>query len=242
MNLQSKGNAQERVSLTLFQSIRQGKYPPGMRISARAVAAELGVSVTPVREALIKLEALGAVVSSAGGSPHIPQHSRSEILQLYTTRITLEGQAAAEAAEHITSRELDDLCRVAEAARKAYMEFDLRRILELNEEFHFAIYAAARNRILFDIIGLLWLRSGPLLPTVYAFDKVGRQQFSVANTVDREDNHATLLASLEARDREGARTAMSRDIQTGVSVYQALKFDMEQTIAELTKSPIAGKA
>lgn len=230
----SKDNAHQRVAASLFDSIRKGRFAPGARVSARALSAELGTSITPVREVLLKLEALGAVRGGIGGALHIPIRAADEIQQIYSARIALEGTAAAEAAGRIDERELDELRRLDAATFAAQSANDLRAMLALNEELHFRIYAAARNDTLLDLINLLWLRCGPLLPHVYGFYKVARDQFS--GEVDHR--HSALIAALERRDAAAARQLIAEDIGTGLAVYRALTVDLEATIAELTQPAV----
>lgn len=234
MAVAPKDNAQQRIYSTLFDAIRKGRYQPGARISIRSAAGELGTSVTPVREALLKLEALGAVKSVAGRSLYIPERNDPEVGRIYRARIQLEGQATAEAAVRIGKVEIGRLRRLDAAAGVAYAANDLRELLALNEELHFLIYAASGNDTLLDLIDLLWLRSGPLLPLVYSFYRVGRVHFNANGS--RNYAHSDLIDSLERGDGERARELVGADIMAGLNAYRAMTVDVQSTIAELTKT------
>lgn len=232
----SKDNSQQKAYLALADDILKGRYRPGARVSARAAAATMGTSITPIREAILKLEALGALQAGAGGWLRIPEHRPEEVLQLYRLRTLVEGQAALEAAALTTPTDVARLRQLDAEAQRCYEAARFREIVELNEEFHFTIYRAARNPVLLDTITLLWLRCGPLLPVVYGFRKVVRDQADRAGPV--HPTHVAIVAALEARDGEAARDALARDIETGLAGYRALTVGLEDAIAELSEKPV----
>nr|WP_273542485.1 FCD domain-containing protein [Szabonella alba] len=123
-------------------------------------------------------------------------------------RIEVEGFAAAEAARN---RSTDDLQRIgaAEAAFRALRDDrsgDMARAVQINQEFHFAVYAAAGSPTLTELITPLWLRVGPVLNLDLRASPERLQKGQAVAC------HAAALAAIRAGDAEGARAAIARDI------------------------------
>lgn len=233
MPKESKEGAQKKAYNKLFNEIIRGVYSPGEKISIRSVSAEMGTSITPVREALLKLEAQGAVSVSSTGVMSIPIRSIEEIEQLYSVRMLVEGQLAAEAAERISDVALKEL-RLLENKAQELQGTELGESVFLNEEFHMTVYREASNPVAMGIINHLWLQCGPLLPKVYAFHKVISETLSYK--FPSETDHLRLIDCLAEKNPEGARQALVDDIQSGLNVYRAIAIDLEKAISEVSKS------
>lgn len=139
--------------LALRRAIISGALPPDSRLYERRIGAELGVSRTPVREALAMLESEELVLSVPNKGTVVRRITAEEITQTYEVRIQLEGYAARLASQQITSQELGRLERIERDMKRASRrkETDEDRLLaltSLNAEFHLAIAQASRNRIL----------------------------------------------------------------------------------------------
>jgi DNA-binding GntR family transcriptional regulator len=182
--------------LTLRRAIISGVLPPESRLYERRIGAELGVSRTPVREALAMLESEELVVSVPNKGTIVRRITAEEITQTYEVRIQLEGYAARLAVEHVTARELARLEQLDRAMQRALRrkESDDDRLLELtslNADFHLAIAEAGRNRILVRTIKSL------IETPVYA-----RAYFWYANPRRSESvsEHARMVELLRAGD------------------------------------------
>lgn len=130
----------------LRAAIREGRYQPGQRIREAEVAAWLGVSRTPVREAFRRLQADGLLVLTPWRGAAVVELGRNQVVELYAMRRVLEGAAAGLAARHASDAEIQVLSELLKLDETAGA--DPGRLAEINRLFHQAIYAAAHNRYL----------------------------------------------------------------------------------------------
>jgi DNA-binding GntR family transcriptional regulator len=143
---------QERVR----QAILDGVLEAGSRIDQNQLAADLNVSLVPVREALKKLEGEGFVHIIPRRGAFVTNASVEDMEDLYFTRQILEGQAAYHAASRLTSKDIERLETLKTQMDSALAEPDLNRFMQCNRQFHFVIYDAAGSRYLSNIIASLW--------------------------------------------------------------------------------------
>src|SRR5258708_7291786 len=154
-----------RAYAKLADLLISGRLAPGEKLSLRAAADVLGVSIMPVREAVSRLVADKALEVTPNRAVRVPLMSAEQFRDLTKVRIVIEGHAAAQAALHRDKRDLASIAR-AEAAMRTESETkkpDLPRAVELNKSFHFAVYEAAHSPILVEIIRALWLKAGPVI-------------------------------------------------------------------------------
>lgn len=149
-----RGSIVREVYGRLRGAIISGVLPPDTRLYEHRLAIDLGVSRTPVREALAMLDAEELVVSTRNRGTIVRRVSASEVQEIYEVRAVLEGHAARLAAERITPEQLSVLKQLdAEMNRALHGGWDddderVRKLGELNAEFHRTIAAAAGNRVL----------------------------------------------------------------------------------------------
>jgi DNA-binding GntR family transcriptional regulator len=152
---------------TAYERIRtaltRGAFRPGDSLPTRTLAKALGVSTTPVREALARLVAQKVLaVDPVNGTPYVPAITPALLTEIYELRSVLEGLAAEHAAEKIVPEELAQLEKIwrrLKAARASdYQEQQL-----ISEEFQDTVYRAAHRPVLLDLIRSVWLRSGLVL-------------------------------------------------------------------------------
>lgn len=134
----------EYVYQQMRNAIQDGRYKQGERIREEEIARSLGVSRTPVREALRRLQTRGLLEFASGRGLGIVELSKQQVLELYAMRKLLEGAAARLAAQHATPTEVAHL-------RDMLTEFsqqtsDPARLAQINRAFHRAICDAAHNR------------------------------------------------------------------------------------------------
>jgi len=140
----------EFVFARLRDAIWEGRFTGGERIPEEEIAHLLGVSRTPVREALRRLQERGLITVGAGRSLVVAELSQSQVLELYAMRELLEGSAARFAARHANEAEIDLLNRVLDELEK-HGE-DARALISLNRRFHRTICEAAHNRYLIQTL------------------------------------------------------------------------------------------
>ena len=194
---------QDDTYAKLRQWVTVGRFLPGERLKIRTVAVEMGVGEMPVRAALQRLAAEGALVNVPNAGVTVPRLSLPEFDDLLQMRMLLEGEAAERGAARIDDagiKQLRTLCRrMAGALAKA----DGVAYLAANEQFHVRLYRAAGSPLLFDLIDTLWLKAGP----------ISNQLFDTAEaTAVLNDAHEDLMKALSRRDSAAVRRAVERDL------------------------------
>ncbi len=211
----------ERVYFEIRRALMAGDFEPGQKITIGAVASALGVSATPVREALRRLTAERALIMRPNRSVVVPRLSRTEILKIREIRYLLEGEAAAEAAEQAEESEIEELSRLQIAIAGARDRRDRMAILRLNEQFHFVVYNAARTAVLIEIIETLWLRSAPTMNILFQPQFMDRYPADVQNR-----NNLALIDALRRRAAEDARQAVQREIAEGSNLLDEIMVEI----------------
>ena len=134
-----------RVFKEIEQAILNGTFAPGDSLVETRLSAELGVSRTPVREALRQLELEGLVYSVPNKGFVVIGISEKDINDIYTIRMAIEGLAARWAAEHITDDEIDRLREVVELQEFYAGRDDVLQVWHLDSRFHEQIYQYSRS-------------------------------------------------------------------------------------------------
>ncbi len=208
----------------LRRMIIEGEYGPKERLIEEQLAERLGVSRTPIRQALTMLEAEGLVEIAPNRGAMVCSFSVEDVWDIYDLRAVLEGHAARRAASRVGEGELGRLNELADemeglVGRFADHEEEIRRLVALNQEFHGTIVAASRNRRL----GRL-LRGTVQIPLMFkAFFWYGPHERTISNHYHRQ-----ILRALEAGDADRAETVMREHVYEGRDfVIRALTEDMQ---------------
>lgn len=208
------GTLADQVAYTLERAILDGELEPGSELRQEELCATLGISRTPVREALRRLQALGLVVLGANRTARVRRMARADVVDLYEVRARLEGWAAERAAERMTRRQLGaledaqrDLERAAEtlgSARRGDVrdQAALHELLrEPNDRFHALIHQASDSALLGELVVQTWGR----FPKDYAWRALSREDEAVSLNTEQ---HRRIIAALARRDPPAAREAM----------------------------------
>lgn len=206
----------DRVLSQIREGIRSGRYKPGERVRETEVADWLGVSRTPVREAMRRLESEGLVVFESWRGVVVANLDRQQISELYAMREVLEGAAARLAARHIDEAELDLLGVLLERADAA--ADDPEMLAEINRQFHETIQGAAHNRYLTQ--NLEQLRNALALLRGTTFAVPGR-----AITAAKE--HRSIVKAICVRDADAAEHAARAHIAAAQKARLRLMLDEE---------------
>lgn len=145
----------EIVFETLREAIINATLRPGERLMEIQMAEEMGVSRTPVREAIRKLELEGFVVMIPRKGAYVAGISMKDIADVFEIRTALEGLAAGLAAERITEEELEQLERILVKIGECVNNNDLEKLIEIDTEFHDTLFKASRNERLVQIVNNL---------------------------------------------------------------------------------------
>ena len=163
MPLKDGGPVAERVYLGLKRAIATGEITAGERLREIDLAARYGVSRTPVREALKKLQAEGLVTDMPGRGLAATKPTAEEIMDAYLMREVLEGLAARLAAERAVDTDRTRLAVIMRQIQMAIAAEDTQRAIALSNEFDRALFQATRSRRLSDMIEAARAAQGRLL-------------------------------------------------------------------------------
>ncbi len=152
IKLDSYQPLREVVCETLREAIRTGILQPGERLMEIKLAEELGVSRTPVREAIRKLEMEGYVIMMPRRGTYVANLSIRDVNEVFEIRTSLDSLARGLAAERFTDEELEQLERLLVLIGEYIEKGDMEKIVETDTEFHDILYQASRNSRLIGII------------------------------------------------------------------------------------------
>lgn len=196
----------DEVYNAIYAQLMSLKIPPGGRISVDSLVRELGVSQTPIREALSRLEALGLVVKThLIGYSAASQMDRDQLQQLYELRTLVEPFAAARAAVNMSTDAIEALEQIDREMR-VKQDDDPRvaygRFAQSDSAFHEAIAIGSGNRLIYETLARLHTH-------VHLF----RLFFHARATSDANDEHARIISAIKERDATEAESAMRDHIE-----------------------------
>lgn len=203
------------------QAITQGRLTPGQKLVYADLAREINVSVTPVREAMKTLEALGLVTIRPYRTAYVSYLTADEIQQIYALRKLLEGLATRSAAERTSQEELSHLRRVLETQDEEINVLtssndDTARsnavvsLQRLHDEFHMSLYAASGDKYLCHLIGLLRSHLSTYFPVI--------NRYSISRVNEARREHFNILTACEQRNPELAESLMQKHLAQTVPV------------------------
>jgi len=204
----------DEVYSAIFARIMAQEIVPGDRISVDAIARQLGVSPTPVREALVRLEAQGLVRKThLVGYSAAPQLSTKQFVDLFQLRLLLEPFAARACAGHMPMAGIDHLQALCDEMAALSPQADMAayaQFAQLDMAFHDHIAASAGNELIVDALTRLHTH-------VHLFRLVRHAPVTAATL----DGHGQVLAAIRARDGDAAEAAMRAHIEHSRSRFQA---------------------
>lgn len=151
-DISDKASLRERVFRRIRESIIMGQYQPGDVLRETAIAKELSVSRTPVREAIRQLELEGLVHSIPNKETVVTGITDVDVQDIFMIRSRLEGVAARRAAERITEEELKEMKEALELTEFYATRQDIEHMGELDHLFHEIIYKAAKSKIMKQVL------------------------------------------------------------------------------------------
>ena len=223
IKLDSYQPLREVVCETLRDAIRKGTLKPGERLMEIQLAEELGVSRTPVREAIRKLELEGYVIMMPRRGTYVANLSIRDVNEVVEIRTSLDSLASGLAAERITDEELERLQRLLVAIGGYIEANDMEKIVETDTEFHDLLYQASRNSRLVGIIFNLREQLTRFRSTSMAFP--GRLKATL-------EEHRRIVDAIAQGDVAEAQAAaeyhMEKSEQTLLQSMEALKQQREK--------------
>ena len=204
VNIENYKPLRDIVFDALRESIITGRLAPGERLMEIQLAEDMGVSRTPVREAIRKLELEGFVAIIPRKGTYVAGLSMKQITEVFEVRAALEGFAASLAAERISDDELHELERLCKSMSHRSEDDALEEIVSLDEAFHDIIFTASRNAKLSQIIGNLR-------------EQIHRYRVASLNYPGRliltSQEHQNIVDALVRKDQEAAREAVCEHVK-----------------------------
>jgi DNA-binding GntR family transcriptional regulator len=187
----SRRTVQDSVFARLRSMILSRSLKSGEKLNQSELAGRLGVSRTPIREALYQLSAEGFVTFSPHKGASVADFSLEELREIYAVRIPLESYAAYLAVPRLSRADLDRLVELVDRMRVMYQRGDRLRLLEVNREFYSVLYRAAGRRRLYEMIMTHLDLAGMYRRMAFTLDS------QYETTVS---DHEQLMRALEQRD------------------------------------------
>ncbi len=206
LKVSSRDNLTSRVYDQLRIGLMSGSFWPGQRLRVREVAMAMGVSDTPVREAMMQLVREGGLEMRSGQTINVVKLSRDRYLELREIRFLLEGLATEKAAPLATPAMIAELEMRHAQLIEAEQTGDYEAATLTNYQFHFLVYRASGVEDLVSILESIWLRHGPMLKLLYPH---------APPTYPVRHQHLNLLDALRSKDAALARHAILADIIEG---------------------------
>lgn len=201
-----QGSLSQRAYATLREGLIAGHFYPGQRLIMQELADRLGTSITPVREACMRLVSEGGLELRSGRFAIVPPMTLERYMEVRLMRLELEGLATELAAQRATSAEIATLNELHPRYATADDAKEPEEALRLNREFHFLVYRMSGMDMLVNHIESLWTSMGPMF-TVF-FQGGARSYFGA-------EAHRRVIDCITAGDGPGARAAIRRDIIDG---------------------------
>ena len=187
----------EEVFELLHKRIVAGKYSPGEWLRQEDIASQLGVSQTPVREALDRLVSVGLAERVPYRGVRVPEPTQAQIVDAYVMRLLLEKVAARLAAHHIIREQLEGLGEIVEATRGLITLDDMSKLRQLNRRFHLSIADASGS----SLLNKLYEMTSNLFPDWMLYEYMFRHPELLQSSLEKEyQEHKAIVDALAAHD------------------------------------------
>jgi DNA-binding GntR family transcriptional regulator len=194
---------QQEIFESLKIDIMRGAYKPREHLVERELAKRYGVSRTPIREAIRKLDVLGLVNIIDNQGATVKDFSRQDIDNLFYVRLILEREAAKLACSYVTAADIEFLANINEKLLRAKSSDDFSLMVENDQDFHLTLCRYSRNPILVKMIEDLRIKS---YPVSYFFWKTSRElQKSLSE-------HREIINALKNRDKAKLRSLITKNL------------------------------
>jgi DNA-binding GntR family transcriptional regulator len=191
----------ENVYFALRDAFTRGAFAPGDTLSLRVLAEQLGVSMTPVREAVRRLVAEGALIDTPSRTLRVPDFDARRAADLMAARLALEHLVLDQAMDRIDAGGIDTLQAILSRAKDGPANLP---DLVANHDFHFTLYRMSGSDVLVPVIEALWLQYGAYLNLVINRPSAGE--------IQEHSHHHEIIAALRQCDRPAAHRALEADI------------------------------
>jgi DNA-binding GntR family transcriptional regulator len=196
------------LSARIYNKVREGlivgNFAPGERLLMQDLAEQLGTSVTPVREACLRLVSEQALELRSGRFVIVPELSRARYVQIKVIRMALEGLAAELAVDNVGKEDTKQLETFHSTFVASEKTGDFEAARTANRSFHFGVYRLSRMPMLIGQIESMWVSMGPILNVYYR---------EIPHEYVGAEEHEHLMEALRTGNKKKARAAIENDIE-----------------------------
>ena len=210
--LSQKIPVHEQVYRRLREKILYGELAPGQAVTIYGLVDELDVGMTPVREAIRRLTAEGALTFQGNRRVCLPEIRQQDFTDLIFVRRMIEPKLAVLGAAKATEAIIDEMRAIDDKINLAITQGNVGDYMKYNHQFHFTLYACAQSDLLYGLVSTLWLRYGPLYRVISG--KWGTAQLA--------DCHDETIAALMGGNADAVGKAILEDIEQGFGIVQRL--------------------
>lgn len=211
-----------QVELKLKQALISARLAPGERLNTRDIADNMHISITPVREALLRLVAEGALCVAPAQAFTVPCITRAQFDEIALIRHQLEPLALA----HFLRQPRDDvaqvlmqLSRLNEEFNHAWQQRDVGQTLKLQRHFRFTLYKASALPLLYTMIEQLWIRTGPCFHFLHTTPVLLK---------GHQHGYDDLLKALDRNDAAMAAQELAKALSQSTELAMRHHFDMSE--------------
>jgi DNA-binding GntR family transcriptional regulator len=195
----------EFAAEAIRNAIENGFYQPGEVVSQRRLSEDLSLSVTPIREAIIQLAAIGLIQRHSHHSIKVKDVDAIRLSNMYRVRMMLELEAVRLAFKHIKKPTIDELKRINSQLKQLIKVPELEKINSLDRQFHYVVFSHADNEALTSCI--------EFIKSSFSFYALWSRKGRLALSVTE---HAQFIEKLEAADLKGSIEAHRRHLESGL--------------------------
>ena len=208
-----EGETEAPLRMMVYRTLRHrlvtGTITPDQVLSSRGIARELGVSPMPVRDAIARLAAEGALEIRSKSSVVVPEMTQIRFEDLLFCRLRLEPAAASRSLPVISDELIEDMHEIDRRMKQCLASGEVETYMSSNYEFHFKLYSAQPAPTTMQMIETLWLQFGPLMRVVFE---------RTAGRHPDEDRHPAILRALHLRDADAMCLALRAEIHDGMNL------------------------
>ncbi|MCG8508826.1 MAG: GntR family transcriptional regulator [Rhodospirillales bacterium] len=200
-------NLRENAYEELRNAFTRGEFAPGDVVNLRSLAQQMGTSMTPVREAVRRLVAEGALIDTPSRTLEVPQFDLERMQDLMRARLALETLVVDLAMDKIDDATIEAL---EETTRRPRLSESGEIDQTANYDFHFTLYRACGSKVLLPLIEALWLQYGAYLHLIAKHPDV--------ESIAEHSYHQDIIDALRRGDRDEAKQALTCDIERSFRV------------------------
>jgi DNA-binding GntR family transcriptional regulator len=199
----------EEVYFALHDAFTRGEFAPSAVLNLRGLAEQLGTSMTPVREAVRRLVAEGALIDTPSRTLQVPPFDQERMLDLKRARVGMETMVLGIAMGNMDDTTIDLLETIIRPADADQSGPDLKA----NHEFHFTLYRKSKSAVMLPLIDALWLQYGAYLHLIIRHEN--------ALAADEHEFHKDIILALRHNDHDAAKAALKADIEASFNYLAA---------------------